>query len=213
MNTQNNQNDQLNTARIRVVLVDDHILVRDGIAAYLNHAKKKFDVIGYASNGLEAVELCKKKQPDVVLMDISMPVMGGIEATALLKKEGIATHVLALSLYNEAEYTQKMMQAGALGYVLKDISFDELIVAIKMVAQGRGYLGSGVAETLFSKPKASIEKSPLTPRQEEVLEHLVNGLRNKEIGKKLYISIRTVEAHRQQIYKKLNIRTLADLIK
>ncbi|MCK5916939.1 MAG: response regulator transcription factor [Cocleimonas sp.] len=198
--------------KTRILLVDDHVLVRDGIAAYLQ-LEESIEVVGYAENGLIAIEKSKELQPDIVLMDIGMPVMGGLEATAILSKEAPEINVLILSMHDEPEYILKLMQAGASGYVLKDVSFDELLKAIKIIDEGKTYFSVTASKQQFSNLVPTAESSPLTARESVVLSHIANGLSNKSTAQQLNISIRTVETHRQNIKQKIGVTTTAGLTK
>ncbi len=197
---------------IRILLVDDHALVRDGITACFQH-EDHIDVVGHAENGREAIAKYRDLLPDVILMDIAMPVMEGFEATVTLKQEFPNASILILSMYDESEYILKLMQAGASGYVLKDASFDELLKAVETVHQGNTYFSASASQNLFinfSLPEVEI---PISERETHVLGLVADGLCNKEIAKELNISVRTVETHRQNIKRKLDIHTTAGLTK
>lgn len=199
------------TTPIRILLVDDHPLVLEGISARLE-SESGIDVIGQANNGQQALQMAGELQPDVVLMDISMPVMNGLEAAEKFRDEQPDVRVLILSMHENREYIVKMIQSGAAGYVLKDVSSDELIRAIQTVAQGGTYFSAGASQALFSQfdhPDKS--DTGLTRREETVLKLLAEGQCNKEVARTLDISVRTVETHRQNIKQKLNIQTAAGL--
>ncbi len=202
--------------KIRVLLVDDHPLVLDGISARLASVAE-LEVVGEASNGEEALERAAELKPDVVLMDISMPVLNGLEAALRFRDEQPGVKVLILSMHDSRDYIVKMIQSGAAGYVLKDVSSDELINAIETVCQGGTYFSAGASQTLFSQFEDDNGNEPpgnvLTRREETVLTLLAEGLCNKEIARKLNISVRTVETHRQNIKQKLQINTAAGLTK
>lgn len=197
---------------IRVLLVDDHPLVRDGISSRLQE-EAHIEVVGQAGNGREAIAQANQLRPDVVLMDISMPVMDGLEATRRFKTELPEVRVLILSMHDDQEYIVKLMQDGANGYVLKDVSSDELIRAIEAVHQGSTYFSAGASQSLFNNFAGAAEgQSPvLTRREETVLRLIADGQCNKEIARTLNISVRTVETHRQNIKNKLDIHTAAGL--
>ena len=200
---------------IKVLLVDDHPLVLDGISARLE-GNENLDVIGTAGNGQEALDKALALKPDVVLMDISMPVLNGLEASARFRDEQPDVKVLILSMHDNREYIVKMIQNGAAGYVLKDVSSDELINAIETIYQGGTYFSAGASHTLFSQfsetPEPEAEPvNVLTRREETVLKLLAEGLCNKDVARQLNISVRTVETHRQNIKSKLNITTAAGL--
>ncbi|WP_236590937.1 response regulator [Neptunomonas japonica] len=204
---------------IRVLLVDDHPLVLDGINACLS-SQEGIEVVGQANNGLEALELAEALIPDVVLMDVSMPVMNGLEATKELKIRFPDFRVLILSMHENREYILQLIQSGAAGYVLKDVSSEELVKAIEVVHQGGTYFSSRASETLVKhfdsgRRHAVIDDSRpnLTKREETVLKLLAEGGSNKDIARQLDISVRTVETHRQNIKQKLNIQTAAGLAK
>lgn len=200
--------------KIRAFLVDDHTLVLDGIRSRLSD-EDNIEVIGTACNGEEAIERVKELTPDVVLMDVSMPVMGGFEATRILKQELPETRVLILSMHDDKEYIVKLMQAGAYGYVLKDVSSNELIKAIESVHQGSTYFSSSASESLFNNFNSdAIGTEPvLTHRETDILKLIAEGQCNKDIARTLNISVRTVETHRFNIKKKLDIHTAAGLTK
>jgi two-component system nitrate/nitrite response regulator NarL len=200
--------------KIRVFLVDDHTVVLDGISARLSD-EAFIEVIGTACNGKEAIKSISELRPDVVLMDVSMPVMGGLEATRILKQELPETRVLILSMHDDQEYIINLMKAGAYGYVLKDVSSDELIKAIETVHQGSTYFSSSASQSLFSNFHNNVVSTEhvLTRREMDVLEHIAEGHCNKDIACALNISVRTVETHRLNIKKKLNIHTTAGLTK
>ncbi len=200
------------TSSIRLLIVDDHLLFRDGIVALLQE-NAEIDVIGYANNGQEALEEVQRLDPDVILMDIAMPIMDGLEATQHIKKIRPNARILILSMHDETEYVRKIMQAGATGYVLKDVSSDELVRAIFTVHQGGTYFSSGASRSLFSVEGHGIAdtKDPLTTREIEVLRLIAQGLCNKDIARTLEISARTVESHRQNLRGKLGIQTTAGL--
>lgn len=202
----------MQTEKIRVVLVDDHPLVLEGIVARLDN-EPSVDVVGSANNGAQAIELVAEVKPDVILMDISMPVMTGFEATELLQKEYPDVRVLILSMHESREYILKLIQCGAAGYVLKDVSSSELITAIKTVYSGASYFSAGASQSLFSQPDLNCESDDekLTDRETEVLCLLAKGASNKEVARSLDISVRTVETHRQNLKTKLNIQTAAGL--
>ncbi|WP_047044294.1 response regulator transcription factor [Vibrio mexicanus] len=199
---------------IKVVIVDDHQVVLDGFIARLA-LEKGIEVIGTASNGMEAVEVVKQLNPDVILMDVSMPVMNGIDATKVIREENQDAKVLMLTMHNNREYIMKVMQAGAVGYMLKETSAEKMVQAIITVNQGSTYFCESVTQTLFSQevipsaPKAN----PLSRREEAILKLVAQGHSSKKIATLLDISCRTVETHRQNIKHKLDLHSTAELAK
>ncbi|MBA5761588.1 response regulator transcription factor [Vibrio sp. 404] len=199
---------------IRVVIVDDHQVVLDGFIARLS-LEKDFEVIGTASNGVEAVEVVKSIQPDVVLMDVSMPLMNGIDATRIIKEECPQVKVLMLTMHDNREYIMKVMQSGAVGYMLKEISAEKMVQAIKTVEQGSTYFCESVTQTLFSQGEIPVsdKPNPLSRREESVLKLVAQGYSSKKVASMLEISYRTVETHRQNIKHKLELSSTAELAK
>ncbi|WP_061012474.1 response regulator transcription factor [Photobacterium leiognathi] len=200
---------------IKVVIVDDHQVVIDGFMARLQ-LEPDIDVIGTASNGIEALEVISQLDPDVILMDISMPIMNGIDATAQIKKQYPDAKVLMLTMHDNREYIMKVMQVGAMGYMLKEISAEKMVQAIKTVNQGATYFCESTSQTIFTQvavPIAAPEVNPLSRREEGILKHVAQGLSSKQIAKALDISYRTVETHRQNIKHKLDLHSTAELAK
>lgn len=204
--------------KIRVVLVDDHPLVQEGIIARLE-GEESLQVVGAANDGQQALALIEEVQPDVVLMDISMPVMSGFEATERLRQEQPDVKVLILSMHENREYILKLIQCGAAGYVLKDVSSGELVTAIETVYRGGTYFSAGASQSLFSQANFAEEEVDraqpcnLTGREKEVLKLLAEGASNKDVARQLDISVRTAETHRQNIKNKLDIQTPAGLVR
>ncbi|MEC8082044.1 MAG: DNA-binding response regulator [Marinomonas sp.] len=202
---------------IKVLLVDDHVLVLDGLVARLQ-LESHIEIMGTAKNGEEALQKAQQLAPDVVLMDVSMPVLGGIEAAKRFREELPQIKVLMLSMHHDREYILPLVQSGASGYVLKDVSVNELIMAIDTVFQGGTYFSAGASQSLFTMPDKSPDALPsanesLTRRELDVLIALTSGHANKEVARRLNISVRTVETHRQNLKNKLDIHTLAGLTK
>lgn len=199
---------------ISVVIVDDHQVVLDGFMARLE-LETGIEVIGTASNGLEAVDVVRQCKPDVVLMDISMPIMNGIDATRLIHEESPDAKILMLTMHDNREYIIKVMQTGAVGYMLKEISAEKMVQAIKTVNQGSTYFCESVTQTLFTQQiETSAQKpNPLSRREEAVLKLVAQGASSKKIATLLGISYRTVETHRQNIKHKLDIHSTAELAK
>ncbi|NOH83985.1 response regulator transcription factor [Vibrio genomosp. F6] len=200
--------------KISVVIVDDHQVVLDGFMARLE-LETGIEVIGTASNGLEAVDVVRQCKPDVVLMDISMPIMNGIDATRLIHEESPDAKILMLTMHDNREYIMKVMQTGAVGYMLKEISAEKMVQAIKTVNQGSTYFCESVTQTLFTQQiETSAQKpNPLSRREEAVLKLVAQGASSKKIATLLGISYRTVETHRQNIKHKLDIHSTAELAK
>jgi len=194
---------------IRVLLVDDHPLVRDGLRARLSNVAE-LDVVGEAGNAAEAREQVASLAPDIVLMDIGMRDMNGIELTAQLLRDHPQLRVLMLSMYDNAEYVQRSLQAGARGYVLKGAPSIEIVNAIRAVAEGGTFLGPAVSRKLFEKEAPS---PALSAREGQILSALARGLSSKQIARELDLSVRTVDAHRQSIKRKLDLDGQAELIK
>ncbi|MGX9520098.1 response regulator [Vibrio mediterranei] len=201
-------------AKIRVVIVDDHQVVLEGFMARLER-EPEIDVVATASNGVEAIEVVKSTLPDVVLMDVSMPIMNGIESTQVLKEELPNIRVLMLTMHDNREYIMKVMQAGAVGYMLKEISAEKMVQAIKTVHQGSTYFCESVTQTLFSQEITPVvaKSNPLSRREEFVLKLVAQGCSSKKIAQMLDISYRTVETHRQNIKHKLDLHSTAELAK
>ena len=202
------------TQAIRIVLVDDHPLVLEGICARLNE-EPNIEVVGYAHDGLAGLEVIKKQKPDVVLMDVSMPVMDGLEAMEHLAQDMPEVRVLILSMHDDQEYILKLMQLGASGYVLKDVASEELLRAIRTVYSGNTFISSRAADRLFKNRQTTenLPKTVLTKREVTVVTMIAEGQGSKEIASFLDISVRTVETHRQNIKSKLDIYTPAGLTK
>ncbi len=189
---------------IKIIIVDDHDLLREGIAARLSDVGY-IEIIAEGSNGREAIDLCKRLHPDVLLMDISMPIMNGLEAAKLIMELGLKTRILFLSIYDDNEYIQEALRIGASGFVLKDVSKPEMLNAIKSVAEGATYLGPKIAASLqkgVGRPTSDANTFGLTNREKQVLALIAEGHLNKEIAYRLKISIRTVESHRSSIRDK-----------
>lgn len=201
---------------IKIVIVDDHDLLREGISARLSDVAY-IEIIAEGRNGIEAIDLCKRLQPDVLLMDISMPVMNGLKAAKQIMGLGLKTRILFLSIFDDNEYIQEALRIGANGFVLKDVSKPEMLNAIKAVAEGATYLGPKVAECLHKGAGGQMENPDtygLTKREKQVLALIAEGQLNKEIAYRLDISIRTVESHRSAIRDKTgggNAATLAKI--
>lgn len=194
---------------IRIALVDDHSLVREGIRALLAELPH-FEVIGEAGSGAEAFELVARERPDIVLMDIGLKDINGLELTKQLREHYPALKVLILSMYDNQEYVSTSLEVGACGYVLKEASSREIVTAIEAIAAGGSFYSGDIARKLV---KREANEDELTPREREVLLMLAQGLNNKTMARTLQISVRTVETHRLSIRRKLDIDKPADLVK
>lgn len=203
---------------IKVLIVDDQSIIRDGLEAILT-TDPEITVCGHACNGLEALKLCKEHAPDVVLMDISMPEMDGIEATKAIRKRWKKTQVLVLSMYNNHEFVNELMDAGASGYVLKNTGRLELKEAITAVANGHRYLAKPVQATLEESQQAMLGSNggeryhSLTKREKEIVKLIVKERTTVEIADVLSLSTGTIETHRKNIFHKLDVRNAAGLVK
>ena len=193
---------------IRIILVDDQKIIREGLGSLLQ-AKTDLEVIGEAGNGQEAVQLALKLQPDVVLMDVRMPVMDGVAATRLLQEQAPDIKILILTTFDDDEYITKAMAYGAKGYLLKDTPSEELATAIRSIHKGYTQIGPGLFDKLMvthSHPSPPPELAELTPREREVLNLIAQGYNNREIAQSLFISERTVKNHVNSILHRLNLR-------
>ncbi len=199
---------------IRILLADDHALVRHGFRMILA-AQPDMEVAGEAGNGREAVELCQKLKPDVVVMDVTMPELNGIEATRRLIELSPRTRVLALSMHKDAVYVREILRAGARGYLLKDSADTDLLAAVRAVAKGEGYLSPGVSDAVLSDYRRHVTDplDLLTTREREVLQLIAEGKTNKEIATSLNLSVYTIEAHRGRLMEKLNLHSTGELVR
>ncbi|HVU99784.1 MAG TPA: response regulator transcription factor [Verrucomicrobiae bacterium] len=204
--------------KIRVLLVDDHTVVRQGLRALLA-AEEDIEIAGEADNGRQAVQLAKKLLPDLVVMDIAMPVLNGLEATRQITRAAPACKVLVLSSYSDDEYVQQLTEAGAAGYLIKQTAANDLLKAIREAHRGNAYFSPSIAKRLRDQCReAFVGGEPtrrrsdyLTTREAEVLQLIAEGRANKQIAAELCISIKTVEKHRQQVMNKLGIHDVAGL--
>jgi DNA-binding NarL/FixJ family response regulator len=206
--------------KIKVLLVDDHKIVRDGLKVLLQD-EIDIEVIGEAENGKHALEKLTEITPNLLIIDINMPVMNGIECTHEVVKNYPSIGVLALTMLNEQEHIKNMIAAGAKGYILKNSGKDELVAAIKTVTSGQNYFSDEVKNIIMMNivkkkaPGSRIfgERIPLTNREKDVLEYIVKEFTNQEIAEKLFISVRTVDAHRRNLLEKTGARNTAGLVK
>jgi len=203
--------------KLKVLLVDDHALVREGIRSSLvRYAKIK--AVGEAANGKEALRKCKELQPDVVLMDLNMPEMSGLEATPLIRSSFPETKIIVLTVHDNKEYIFKILRAGAHGYVLKDTSPEELVRALEAVAQGGAFFSPSVSKVLAEDlVKAAnlgdnTAENELSGREQEVLRSIAQGKTTKEVAADLKLSARTVETYRVRLKRKLGARNVAQLL-
>ncbi|MCU0616551.1 MAG: response regulator transcription factor [Gemmatimonadaceae bacterium] len=202
--------------RVRVMLADDHALVREGLRHVLD-AEPGLEVVAEAANGVEAVRLALEHQPDVVVLDITMPEENGLRAAARLREQLPSAKILMLSMHDNAEYVREGMRIGTHGYILKDSAGEELRAAIRAVHAGGTFFSPSVVRRLTSAPEtaspppAQTLLGQLTPRERDVLQGIVAGHTNKAIAAQLGISRRTVEAHRESLMRKLEIHTVAGL--
>ncbi|MCG0274918.1 MAG: response regulator transcription factor [Thermosediminibacteraceae bacterium] len=196
-------------SKISVVLADDHALMRKGLKKILE-MESDIEVVGEASNGLEAIEEVRTKEPDVVLMDINMPKLNGVEATRVLKKEKSKAKVIILTIYDDREYLLELLKIGIAGYILKDIEPQALVEAVRAVSRGETYIQPTLTRALvaeykrLSQPLARASR-PLTAREKEVMAYIAEGMSNIEISEKLGISEKTVKNHVSSILRKLNL--------
>jgi DNA-binding NarL/FixJ family response regulator len=204
--------------KIKVVLVEDHTIVREGLRPLLE--SRGITVIGEAGDGLQAVKIAKELKPQLVIMDVALPRLGGIEATHRILKSKPATQVIMLTIHDEPQFVYKALEAGAKGYLVKEAPLEELITAIKAVMEGGTYLSSnfppGLMESyvkLVRRGKKIDEFSQLTRREREILGYIAEGYTSPQIAKMLFISKKTVENHRANIMEKLNIHDTAGLVR
>lgn len=195
----------------RVVVVDDHPLILDGIRAQLD-AQPHIDVVGVTARGEDAIGLAAERRADIVLMDIALQGINGIEATRLMMRQGSPTAVIMLTMHDEAEYVIQAVHAGARGYVLKSDPPGALVAAIEAVRRGDTAFSPAVADALDRDQQAgAATKAPLAPRERQVLALIASGRLNKEIARELTLSVRTVETYRERLMRKLEIHSVAEL--
>lgn len=202
---------------IKIILADDHKLVRQGVRSLLE-AQPGFEVIGEASDGQEAYKLIETLSPDIAFLDVMMPNLNGIETAKLVRQRELKTKIIFLSMHANATYAVRALQSGALGYVLKDSDFSEVLNAVEHVMEGRRYLSTAIAdEVLEMLLNAEAGKDEtldlLSPREREILQLVAEGNSNAAIADKLSLSVRTIESHRLNLTKKLRITSHADLVK
>jgi DNA-binding NarL/FixJ family response regulator len=204
--------------KIQILLVDDHNMVRQGLRVLLE-AEQDIEIVGEAETGRQAVQMVKNLRPDVIVMDVAMPNLNGLEATRQIMKEAPGSKVLVLSSYSDDEYVHQLTEAGASGYLLKQTASADLIKAVRETSKGNAFFSPAVSKRLLDRYRetflngAPIKKRTdlLTTREAEVLQLIAEGKPNKQIASDLCISIKTVEKHRQQVMNKLNIHDIAGL--
>jgi DNA-binding NarL/FixJ family response regulator len=204
--------------KIRIILADDHRIIRDGIRVLLG-GLDGMEVIADVGDGRTAVKLAAELKPDVIVMDIGMPDLNGMEATRQIKAQAPGVQVIALSMHRDVRFVSEMLRAGASGYLLKESAFEELARAIQAVTRHETYLSPGISGVIVqdyvsrlgeARPPGSVA---LTPREREVLQLISEGHSSKEIAFRLHVSLKTVETHRHQIMNKLGLRSVAELTK
>ena len=204
---------------IRVLIADDHKIMLAGLRSLLEK-QADIEVVGAAENGRKAVQMAQEKNPDVVVMDVSMPDLNGIEATKQIIESLPETKVVALSMHSDKRFVMGMLRAGASGYLMKDCASQELANAIFQVAGGKKYLSPEITGVVIddfllggSSEEVTTAASPLSPREREVLQLIAEGWSTKQIASHLYVSVKTIETHRRQIMRKLDLHAIADLTK
>jgi len=202
----------------RILIADDHQIMRQGLRALLE-AQPGLSVVGEAENGRKAVQLVREARPDVVIMDVMMPDMNGMEATRRIKSMHPEVQIVALSIHSDRRFVLQMFKAGATGYLLKDCAFEELTRAIRTVTDGQAYLSPAIAGVVVGEFLRNLTTDAqgglpsLSPREREVLQMMAEGKTTKEIASALAVSVKTVETHRRQIMGKLGINSIAELTK
>ena len=203
---------------IKIMVVDEHKILREGLSTLIEK-QSNMEVVGEATNGKEALDLVDKLSPNLILMDVTMPNLNGIEATRKIKSKKPDIEIIALSLHSDRRYVLGMIDAGASGYLLKECAFEELVRAINTVMNRKKYLSPGISDILIeeyvkkdTQDKTSIY-AKLTPREREILQLIAEGKNTKEIARHLFISIKTVETHRRHTKKKLKVQSVAELTK
>ena len=203
---------------IRILLVDDHQMMRDGLRSVLD-LEDDLDVVGEAGNGYQALEMARTRRPDVIVMDIGMKDLNGIEATRQIIAQNPRSKVIGLSTHSSEPYVVSMLEAGACGYVLKDAAVDEMRRAIRVVAAGKHYLSPEVAGTVVASslrgpsPEGDSAPAVLAPRERQILQLLAEGHTSSEIARQLHIATTTVDSHRRNIMRKLDLHSVAALTK
>lgn len=204
--------------KVRILLADDHQIMREGLKALLEK-HSSMEVIAEAENGIETLEIARREKPDVIIMDIAMPDINGIEATRQLKSEMTDIKIVALSMHSDRRFVTEILKAGASAYVLKQSAFKDLEKAIKTVMVNRTFLSADILETVVDDYVSQLTKSEyeaykqLSDRERQVLQLIAEGNSTKEIAFKLHVSVKTIESHRQNIMTKLRIHNLAGLTK
>lgn len=201
---------------LRIMIVDDHQILREGLRKLIDD-HPRFEVVGEARNGRDAVRQARQLSPDLVIMDVAMADMNGIEATRQIKAQLPDTQVLGLSMHSDSRYVKQMLEAGALGYLLKENAFDEIITALDSVSQGRMYVSPEASGSLLqdmaSGEPGRTDDSPLTARERETLQLIAEGFSTAQIAERLFVSTKTVETHRKKIMDKLELYSVAELTK
>ena len=200
--------------KIRILLADDHTVVRQGLRLLLIR-NQDIDVVGEAASGREAVAMCRELSPDIAIVDIAMPEMNGVEATRQIRQDGSGASVIILSMHKDAMYVRETLRAGAKGYLLKDAMDKDIVQAIRAVARGEAFLSPGVSATVLDDYQKHVT-DPLdlvTNRERQILQMLAGGKTSKDIASELSISVYTVDAHRSRIMKKLQLRTIGDVVR
>lgn len=204
----------MQSKKFRILLADDHSVVRQGFRLILEN-QPDMEVVGEASNGREAVTVAEALQPDVVVMDVTMPELNGIEATRRISELAPRARVLALSMHKDSVYVREILRAGAKGYLLKDAAGNDLLAAVRAVARGEAYLSPAVSDAVLTDYRKHVTNpiDLLTSREREVLQMIAEGKTNKEIANSLQLSVYTVEAHRGRIMEKLNLHSTGELVR
>ncbi|QOY84976.1 response regulator [Paludibaculum fermentans] len=204
----------MSSKKISILLADDHSVVRQGFRRILE-SQADMEIVGEASNGREAIERATTLSPDVVVMDVAMPELNGIEATRRLMESSPRTRVLALSMHKDAVYVREILRAGARGYLLKDAIDADLLAAVRAIARGEGYLSPAIADAVLTDYRQHVTDpiDLLTSREREVLQLIAEGKTNKEIASDLKLSVYTVDAHRGRIMEKLNLHSTGELVR